>query len=314
MDGTNDIFATVERISDVRVVRFAPTASTATSRLSINAMTDGQIGEVNANLPLQLEVRVLDASSAPVAGVPVIFSVSSQPATGARASVTPGNTQSTLPDGRASTSLKVGGLPLDYQVTCNCPTCGPTGSSVTFTACGKLGTSEFRQGDDRWRATTLGNHAPHNSIGRVGCALSSVANLINFYNAAGSSAVRTDPLQLNTDMISQGGYDGADDVRWSEVVNFVETPITSTADREIKPGTTRADLISDIDADVAQGRPVIIQGEHPPAGSRKYHFMLVVGKCGAQYVVADPNSPTGNRLYNPNELDLPLRGIHRYAP
>ena len=312
VDGTNNIFTSVERISDVRVARFAPSASTATNRLSIYSGNE-QIGEVNAPLPFQLEVRTLDASSAPALGVPVIFSVSS-PTPTIGASVAPTTTQSTFPNGIASTVLQVGGLPIEYQVTCNCPTCGPTGSSVTFRACGKLATNEFRQNDVTWSTTTLGNHAPNNPIGRVGCALSSVANLINFYNAASSSAVRTDPLQLNTDMIAQRGYNNNDDIRWGAVANFTQAQIASAGDREIAPGTTRADLITDIDADVAQGRPVIIQGEHPPAGSGRYHFMLVVGKCSGQYVVADPISTTGNRLYNPNEINLPLRGIHRYAP
>ncbi len=312
VDATNGIFTSVERIGDIRVARFAPVASTATSRLSIHSGNE-QIGEVNAPLSFQLEVRVLDASSAPALGVPVIFSVSS-PTPKIGASVTPTTTQSTFPNGIASTIFQVGGLPIEYQVTCNCPTCGPAGSSATFTACGKLGTNEFRQNDITWSTTTLGNHAPNNPIGRVGCALSSVANLINFYNAASSSAVRTDPLQLNADMIAQRGYNNNDDIRWGAVANFTQAQIASAGDREIEPGTTRADLITDIDADVAQGRPVIIPGEHPPAGSGRYHFMLVVGRCGGQYVIADPISPTGNRLYDPNEFDLPLRGIHRYEP
>lgn len=114
--------------------------------------------------------------------------------------------------------------------------------------------------------------------------------------------------------MEHGGYNDADNVRWSEVVNFIEPEITWISDREIGPETNRVDLMSDIDTDVAQGYPVIVQGERPPAGSGNYHFMLVVGRCGGQYIVADPALSTGRRLYDPNEINLPLRGIHRYAP
>ena len=72
--------------------------------------------------------------------------------------------------------------------------------------------------------------------------------------------------------------------------------------RNCNPIVTRSDLIEDINTDLSNSNPVIIR---VPG-----HFVLVIGKCGAKYVVSDPGSShTG--LYDPNG-DRKLIGIRQF--
>ena len=151
-------------------------------RLSIAAGNEPtQVGAVGRNLPLPLTAAVRDSNGAALVGVGVSFSISSSPA-GATGHRFVSSDTMTAVDGRAAAVFRLGSVPADYGVSCACPTCEAGVSTVTFKACGKLATDEFRQGDNRWRTQVLGSHPPANSIGAVGCALTSMANLFNFFN------------------------------------------------------------------------------------------------------------------------------------
>lgn len=311
VDAEERIYAVLNGITgDVRLVRLAFSSATAPSLLSING-GDNQIAGVGTDLPNPLTALLLNTSSAPTAGATLRFSISSAPGTGA--SVTPPDATTDL-DGLGHSIFRVGSLPLDYKITCSCPTCGAGTSTVTFTACGKLQTEELRQGDPAWAGATLGNHPKDYTIRETGCALTSVANLIDFYGTTNPAIPHTDPLQLNTAMIAGHGYTKNDDVDWRQVGRFAANQITFVAESNLKASNTLEMIRGQIDADLALRRPVIVKGEHPPFGHSNFHFMLITGKCGENYVVADPASPTGHRLYSPLEPQLQLRGIRRYAP
>jgi hypothetical protein len=119
---------------------FSVTASSAQPLLSIST-GDAQIGVVGSTVTTPLTVLVQTASSVPVAGVTVNFSV---PASSG-AAVTPASATTTA-TGLASTFLKIGGVPADYYVTCHCTNCTQSASTVTFHACGKLPNANFQQG------------------------------------------------------------------------------------------------------------------------------------------------------------------------
>ena len=83
-------------------------------------------------------------------------------------------------------------------------------------------TDEFRQGDEPWADQQLGTNSPHYLIRQTGCALTSVANMINFYANISTSIARTNPEQLNEVMISSNIYNNDDDVLWDMVPVLTE--------------------------------------------------------------------------------------------
>jgi T5SS/PEP-CTERM-associated repeat protein len=91
---------------------------------------DQQRGDVNTVLPNALVTQVATLnSSCSIAGIPITFAVSQEPSgiqTDAALSVTNTTTQA---NGTASTQLKLGDVPGQYQVTASCQHC----ASVTFT-------------------------------------------------------------------------------------------------------------------------------------------------------------------------------------
>lgn len=272
---------------------------------------DNQIVVVSSwSAPLVSLVKVFGTTN-PASEIQVDFNISTFPV-GATGFALSKSSESTNPQGHADVLLRLGNIPAEYGVTATCNTCEPSASTATFTCCGKLPNDEFRQGDMRWSTRTLGSYPPANTIGRVGCALTSVANMLNFYNTVSTSIVRTSPDLLNTAMIQQNGYNANDDIRWDQVGRFAAGNLIQVDSPDVDQHHSQADIIRLLDADLTLGRPVILRGEHPPAGSGRLHFMLAIGKCRGSYIVADPNSVTGIRLYEPNETLLPLRGVRRY--
>lgn len=286
------------------------TAAVPVERHEIYGSTVPTIVVVNTYSSLLVSSANVFGTTNPASGIRVDFTISTFPIGAIGQSLT--KSSETIINGRADVLLKLGNIPAEYGVTATCNTCEPSASSATFTCCGKLPNDEFRQGDMRWSTRTLGSYPPANTIGRVGCALTSVANMLNFYNTVSTSIARTSPDLLNTAMIQQNGYNANDDIRWDQVGRFAAGNLIQIDSPDVDQHHSQADIIRLLDADLALGRPVILRGEHPPAGSGRLHFMLAIGKCRGSYIVADPNSVTGIRLYEPNETLLPLRGVRRY--
>ena len=287
--------------------RTSPAFKYAISRRSV----DPQIVNISTwSMPLVSFANIFGTTT-PAVDIGINFTISTFPA-GAEGFVLSKSSEATNANGFADVLLRLGNIPAEYGVTATCNTCEPSASTATFTCCGKLPSDEFRQGDMRWSTHTLGSYPPANTIGRVGCALTSVANMLNFYNTVSTSIARTSPDLLNTAMIQQNGYNANDDIRWDQVDRFAAGNLIQVDSPDVDQHHSQADIIRLLDADLALGRPVILRGEHPPVGSGRLHFMLAIGKCQDRYIVADPNSPTGIRLYEPNETLLPLRGVRRY--
>lgn len=315
VDGQNGVYVTVERAGDFRIAKFSPGASTSTGLLSIRPGADGQVGVINADLPTRLEVYVRDPSSAPIAGASLAFAVSSEPVTGSGAAVNPPTGVSGA-DGLGGTSFHLGRLPFEYKISCACSSCGGVaGSSVTFSACGKLPSEHFLQSDSRW-----GNDAyddTQSSMAAEGCATSSLAALSEYYRISSSSSIPgTNPGDLNRSLRGMGenGYQAQGRVNWQAINTISGNQIRLSELRDIDSTTTAQDLIASIDADLALGRPVITRVRRRRAnGSHSTHFVLVVGQCQGGYLIADPGSAVRDR-FNPADADFTLTGIRRFRP
>lgn len=246
------------------------------------------MGIVGQPLPLPLETIVRDAASAPISGVAVNFSISSVPANAQGQSLSVPS-QTTGPDGKTSTILTLGSIPLDYEVQA-----AASASTVTFQACGKLANDDFEQFDSRWGNDTYDNTT--STIGVEGCAVSSLATLNNFYRSTVSSAIpQFNPGTLNSGLAGLGllGYSQGGVVNWEGLNTLSGNNIRFVELTNVDANNLLGDVARSADADLARGRPVVMRVRRlKNNGTFGTHFVLAVGRCRGEYLIADPGSGT----------------------
>jgi hypothetical protein len=307
---------------------------------------DPRIGNVNEPLPQPLAVRTTDQSGVPVGDFPVEFSISSAPVStapfaGASLSVSSGTTDALT--GLLETTFKLGHVPGQYTVTAACPDCTPTQSTVTFTCCARLKNDNFKQSNPAWASAHYDNicHVSTDSlkvplncnnpifqtvskssltIADKGCALSSLATLINYHRASFDATISsTTPKDLNEKLKDLGkrGYTSRGDILWRAIedptitngkIRSLESLNVDDADQSSLQ-RTREEILSVADEDLRVGLPVIFLIKKTAATK---HFVLGVGKCGSDYLVADPGSLTVQKL-DPRGGEMPLFGIRRFG-
>jgi len=207
-----------------------------------------------------------------------------------------------------------------YYLTAKCGDCVSEQNSVRFVCCGKLANDHFSQSKvDQWSYDCYANYTgdcPGNktSIGFRGCALTSLATLINYYakQYPELNITPTEPGKLNKWLRDNEGYDNGN-IDFAIIIIYTKGKIeyisNESCDRGNKRCKTRKDIISKINSEIENRRIVILKLIH---GNNLTHFLLVVGKCGNNYVVSDP---AGGReyLYNPNDSSYRLEGVRIFG-
>jgi hypothetical protein len=166
-------------------------------------------------------------------------------------------------------------------------------------------TQNLYQNDEKWKNTKLGNSSE--TIGGWGCLLTSVTMMLNGigYNET--------PETVNEKMKSAGGFQGAFFI--PSVLPYVWP---NCAYRDMQPGPPAP--ISQIDAAVAAGKPVILQVDWNKQAGIQTHFVLIKEKKGNDYVIYDPykyggDSPdkevllTTRYKYNGAKIDSEISGV-----
>ena len=139
----------------------------------------------------------------------------------------------------------------------------------------------FAQDDPRWSDVRLGPST--DTLGDEGCAVTSAAMVAAFYG------IKTDPQQLNAD-------DGL--IHWSRV------PSIAPAHLELAyNGGPSYELI---DSNLLAGNPVIALIPLPDGG---YHFVVIVGKEGRDYLIRDPAASPFRRAYHLRDLTDRIAGL-----
>ncbi len=136
-------------------------------------------------------------------------------------------------------------------------------------------TQNLYQNDEKWKNTKLGNSSE--TIGGWGCLLTSVTMMLN---GIGYSET---PETVNEKMKSAGGFQGAFFI--PSVLPFVWP---NCAYRDMQPCEAFPAPIAQIDAAIAQGKPVILQVDWNKQAGIQTHFVLVKEKKGNDYVLYDP--------------------------
>jgi hypothetical protein len=129
--------------------------------------------------------------------------------------------------------------------------------------------SAISQGDPAWAGTPLGT-SPTDTIASMGCAVTSVAMLLQYYG------VDTDPGALNAWLTANGGYAFDDQLVWSAITSY-------TGGRVAFNAWTGPDL-GLIQSELNAGRPVV--AEVSLYGNQ--HFVLIVGSNPGGFQINDP--------------------------
>jgi hypothetical protein len=136
-------------------------------------------------------------------------------------------------------------------------------------------TQNLYQNDEKWKGTKLGNS--NETIGGWGCLLTSVTMMLN---GIGYSET---PETVNEKMKKAGGFQGAFFI--PSVLPYVWP---NCAYRDMQPCESSPAPITQIDAAIAAGKPVILQVDWNKQAGIQTHFVLVKEKKGNDYVLYDP--------------------------
>lgn len=148
----------------------------------------------------------------------------------------------------------------------------------------------FAQDDPRWGNVRLG--PSRDTLGDQGCAVTSAAMVVAFYG------VKTDPQQLNSFLTKAGGLSDDGLIQWSRV------PAIAPSHLELAyNGYASYELI---DSNLLTENPVIAI-IHLRDGA--YHFVVIVGKQGRNYLIRDPAASVFRRPYPLSDLTDRIDGI-----
>jgi hypothetical protein len=148
----------------------------------------------------------------------------------------------------------------------------------------------FAQDDPRWSNVRLGPSS--DTLGDEGCAVTSAAMVIAFYG------IKTDPLQLNNFLTRAGGLSDDGLIEWSRVPAIAPAYLKLSYN-----GNASYELI---DTNLLERNPVIAFIRLPDGG---YHFVVIVGKEGHNYLIRDPAASPVRRPYPLSELTDRIQGV-----
>ena len=136
-------------------------------------------------------------------------------------------------------------------------------------------TKNLYQNDDAWKKSSLGHSSE--TIGGWGCLLTSATMMLNGigYNET--------PLTVNEKMKNAGGFQGAFFI--PSVLPYIWP---NCAYQDVQPCEAFPAPIAQIDAAVAQGKPVILQVDWNKQAGIQTHFVLLKERKGDDYVIYDP--------------------------
>jgi len=134
------------------------------------------------------------------------------------------------------------------------------------------------QQDPKWKNDTLGFATdPKDTIGYVGCALTSVSMLVSGYGFAET------PQSLNQKLKAKQGFVNSG-IRW-DVVNQVHLEVRL---RSIVPCEGVDAPLGQIDDWLAAGHPVVVRVDASPNPGLQWHYVLVYAREGDDYLMLDP--------------------------
>src|ERR1043166_1447082 len=161
----------------------------------------------------------------------------------------------------------------------------------------ELAVPSFRQGDEKWSDDPLGGVVENGTIGGEGCAVAAAAMVFKFYG------IEVDPQQLNWYLSSVGGYTENGWLYWDRAAWFAPDRVCHIYE----------DLASYqlIDSNLSRGNPVIVRVR---LSNGVTHFVVITGKDGFDYLIADPGAGSAKALSPLRELGSDIEPLRFYEP
>ena len=159
----------------------------------------------------------------------------------------------------------------------------------------ELAVSSFHQSEEKWSDDPLGGVEANGTLGGEGCAVAAAAMVFKFYG------IDVDPQQLNWFLTSVGGYTERGWLYWDRAAWFAPDRV-----RHVYEDLPSYHLI---DSNLARGNPVIVRVR---LGSGVTHFVVIAGKDGFDYLIADPGAGSARGLYPLRELGSDIEALRFY--
>jgi len=161
------------------------------------------------------------------------------------------------------------------------PTPYPPGPNTAM-----FNTQPLSQIDPRWKNIPLGFPTAGQTIGGYGCTLSCLAMMANGFGYSETPATLNEKLKA----LGSGGFQESS-VVWSGVHRVLPNIVLNGL---VDCGNAPAPM-SDIDAALTKGRPVIVEVDLSPAPGFQNHWVLIYTKQGNDYLIHDPAQPPGEQ-------------------
>jgi len=169
----------------------------------------------------------------------------------------------------------------------------PTSEDEIIDMSNVMNIQPFSQQDARWKD----NHFGTTTIGADGCLITCVSMMLKHLG------YDTDPARLNTWLIANSGYSGNLFV-WASIERLL--PGLKFTAKYTGP------QLDKIDESLAKKIPVMVHVDYNPDTSLvEQHWVLVVGKSGAYYVIIDPRD--GSRVRFEDVYGDPATHIYNVA-
>jgi hypothetical protein len=176
----------------------------------------------------------------------------------------------------------------------------PSGGDWFFTRI-EIPVPLYRQGDSRWASDPLAWGAGGDTIGTHGCAVTSVAMVVNSYG------IFTTPREVNNFLVKNKGFTAEGWLMWEKVTTLAPDRLRFKYEGEPK--------YSLIDSNLRQRNPVIVRLRFPPGEDGQpgpTHFVVIVGKEGHDYLVRDPGRAGSRGTYPLKEFGSKIEALRFY--
>ena len=141
-----------------------------------------------------------------------------------------------------------------------------------------MGITQYSQTDPQWKNILLGFDKT-STIGGYGCLLTSLGMCATQYGASNLT-----PTILNDKMKAINGFQAGTAFIIASKIDQVVTGMSL----DYRACSGQPAPLAEIDTNLAQGRPVIIEVDWSPQPGVQTHYMLAYAKEGLDYLVYDP--------------------------
>jgi len=138
--------------------------------------------------------------------------------------------------------------------------------------------TQFSQTDPQWKSTLLGFDKT-STIGGYGCLLTSISMCASQYGATNLT-----PAGLNDKMKAINGFQAGT----AFIIGWMIGNVVPGMSLDYRACSGAPAPLAEIDANLAQGLPVIIEVDWSPQAGVQTHYMVAYAKSGSDYQVYDP--------------------------